>query len=281
MVLPIRDVPGAPAQAAWRLRPRATARCRSTAGDLASAHLGRGDDGARGPRVVRGAAVTKPLARPSCRAVRPGRQRARPVECRPHRSGWSLVDAGPTPRARRRQRYGLGPTNGIAPAGARWTWLHRATTPGSGLRAEALPDSWPVPRAGSCGLQADRPGGGWRRGASGCTVRGRPWRREAPAVDLLAGRSISWRRLTHTAAAAGILPRSAHTPSTKACQTIYPRVLFLDERHLVSTALARWRCSVRAGTAAARGAHGARCRRSLVPIPGPECGWITRIGGRT
>ena len=49
-----------------------------------------------------------------------------------------------------------------------------------------------------------RPGGGWRR--AGVWVHG--WAdglgdAEAPAIDLLAGRSISWHRLTHAAAAAG------------------------------------------------------------------------------
>jgi hydroxymethylbilane synthase len=206
MVLPLREVPGAPAQAALAVE---TARGSALSDRLRAisheptwsavmterevlASYGGGCHEALGATVL-------PRAFGRVISVR-GRSSAGRVD-----QGWSLADAGPTPpratslkiwpRPEERHRADRRTVDAAEPGEDAGFWI---------ARADALPESWSV--------SSSRPvwaagGTTWRRlAARGVWVHGSAdglGDAEAPGIDLLAGRSIPWRRLTHTAAAAG------------------------------------------------------------------------------
>lgn len=206
MVLPIREVPGAPAQGALAVEARrgtdAFDRLRAISHEptwhavmkerevLAS--YGGGCHEALGATVL-------PREYGRVISVR-GRSSAGRVD-----RGWSLIDAGALPprtaednlwpRPQERHRASRRTLAATPPDEATGLWV---------ARAEALPDEWQVGPdrfvwgAGSTTWRRLAQRGVWVHGCSdglGDT--------EPPAIDLLAGRRLSWCRLTHTVAAEG------------------------------------------------------------------------------
>jgi hydroxymethylbilane synthase len=205
MVLPIRDVPAAPAQAALAVETArsgpAVERLRAISHEPTWRAVMRERDVLAsyggGCHEALGATV---LPRPygSVVSVRGRSSTGRQDE------GWSIVDAAPLPpsatlatiwpRPDERQRAVRHQLPLAQPKDASAFWI---------ARAEALPESWT--------LDAD-----WLVWAAGTTT----WRRlaargvwvngcadglgdvEPPGVDLLAGRDVRWCRLTHAAATA-------------------------------------------------------------------------------
>jgi hydroxymethylbilane synthase len=205
-VLPIREVPGAPAQAALAVE---TARDGTLCDRLRAISHQPTWDAVMTEREVLAAygggchealgATVLPRGYGRILSVR-GRSSAGRID-----QGWSLVDAGPTPprttsskmwpRPDERHRATRRAVDVAAPAEDDGLWI---------ARAEALPDSWSV---SSSRFVWTAGGKTWRRlAARGVWVHGSAdglGDAEAPAIDLLAGRPITWRRLTHTTAAAG------------------------------------------------------------------------------
>lgn len=213
MVLPIREVPGAPAQGALAVEvvkahdafDRIRAISHQPTWDAVMrerevlAAYGGGCHEALGATVL-------PRDYGRIVSVR-GRSSAGRVD-----RGWSLIDrredAPKTtldkiwPRPDERHRASRRRLNGAAPDGARALWI---------ARAEALPEDWTV---GPDRLVWAAGGTTWRRLAErGVWVHGCSdglGDTEPPAIDVLAGRKIEWLRLTHEAAAAG----DAHARAT-------------------------------------------------------------------
>jgi hydroxymethylbilane synthase len=203
MVLPLRDVPGAPAQGAVAVEAPVNSRF---AKHLAAISHQPTWDAVQGERAVLArygggchealGATFLPREYGSVVSVK-GR-----LSSGANEDGWSLIGAGiAPPRAREadiwprrdeRQRATRRPLDVSPPAGGGF-WV---------ARTEALPDTWNV--------TPDRivwAAGGttWRRlAARGVWVNGCAdglGDSEPPAVDLLAGEEIHWHRLTHRAAA--------------------------------------------------------------------------------
>jgi hydroxymethylbilane synthase len=206
MVLPIREVPGAPAQGALAVEARrgtgAFERLRAISHEPTwhavmkerevLAAYGGGCHEALGATVL-------PRDYGRVISVR-GKSSAGRID-----RGWSLIDAGPPPppttddriwpRPDERHRASRHPLPGAPPADAAGLWI---------ARAEALPDDWPVGpdrfiwAAGSTTWRRLARRGVWVHGCSDGMGDVEP-----PSIDLLAGRPLSWCRLTHATAAAG------------------------------------------------------------------------------
>jgi hydroxymethylbilane synthase len=204
MVLPIRDVPSAPAQAALAVEaPRGSAvveRLRAISHqptwdavqkerEVLAAYGG-------GCHEALGATV---LPREYGRVISiRGRSNAGRLD-----EGWSIADAGPPPprteaahiwpRPDERRRATRRALTVADPADDRGLWV---------ARAEALPDGWTI---GDRRIVWAAGGTTWRRlAARGVWVNGCAdglGDSESPAVDGLAGRTLDWHRLTHAAAA--------------------------------------------------------------------------------
>jgi hydroxymethylbilane synthase len=205
MVLPLRDVPGAPAQGALAveaaaashgaLRDRLHALSHQPTWDAVT--LERHILGAHGGGCHEAVGAT----------VLP-REYGRVVSVRAHTAvgqdeQWTLVDAGSAPprvsaakiwpRPEERHDARRHALEVAQPEGATGFWV---------ARAEALPERWSV----APGRLVWAAGGTtWRRlAARGVWVHGGAeglGDAEAPGVDLLAGRRVDWQRLTHAAAA--------------------------------------------------------------------------------
>jgi hydroxymethylbilane synthase len=270
-VLPIREVPGAPAQAALAveavgaapLYDRLRAISHQPTWDAVMkerevlASYGGGCHEALGATVL-------PRGYGRVVSVR-GRSSAGRID-----QGWSLVDAGPTPprttsskiwpRPDERHRASRRAVAVAAPTDDAGFWI---------ARAEALPDAWPVPPSR---LVWAAGGTTWRRlAARGVWVHGSAdglGDAEPPAIDWLAGRAVTWRRLTHTAAAAadpaalGTYTVDEPLPDDLPSRTHFfwaSGTLFLD-------AIARWP-SLRAGW---HGSGPGRTWRTLQEVLGPD-----------
>jgi hydroxymethylbilane synthase len=204
MVLPLRDVPGAPAQGAIAIE--APVRTRFADELAAISHQPTWDAVLRERAVLAsygggchealGATV---LPREYGRILSiQGKSKAGAEE-----SGWSLVSTGIVPpRARacdiwprpdERQRTTREPLDVEAPESASALWV---------ARAEALPEHWDVPAdrlvwaAGSTTWRRLAARGIWVNGCADGLGDNEP-----PGVDLLAGREVHWHRLTHQSAA--------------------------------------------------------------------------------
>jgi hydroxymethylbilane synthase len=204
MVLPLRDVPSAPAQGALaieapigsRFTPQLDAICHRPTWDAVQRERAVLVAYGGGCHVALGA-----TALPREYGWILSIQAAHEVEDAP-RTGWSLETSAPTPRAN---------GSGIWPRPDERATTERrsidATQPphDAGLwvaRAEAVPEEWSIPPE-----QLVWTAGGvtWRKlAARGIWVNGCAdglGDSEPANVDLLAGRTIAWRRLTHRAAA--------------------------------------------------------------------------------
>ncbi len=204
MVLPLREVPGAPAQGAIAIE--APIRTRFADELAAISHLATWDAVERERAVLAsygggchealGATV---LPREYGRVVSiQGRSKVGAEE-----SGWSLVSTGiAPPRARaadiwprpdERHRAAREALEVDAPSSARALWV---------ARAEALPEHWDVQAnrlvwaAGSTTWRRLAARGIWVNGCADGLGDSEP-----SGVDLLAGREVHWHRLTHRSAA--------------------------------------------------------------------------------
>ncbi len=206
MVMPIREVPGAPAQGALAVEVRrgteAFDRLRAISHeptwhavmkerDILAAYGG-------GCHEALGATVL-PRDYGRVMSVR-GKSSAGRVD-----QGWSLIDAGAPPprttdgniwpRPAERHRASRRPLAATPPKDEVGLWV---------ARAEALPDDWPLGpdrfiwAAGSTTWRRLAQRGVWVHGCSDGLGDIEP-----PSIDLLAGRQLAWCRLTHATAAAG------------------------------------------------------------------------------
>jgi hydroxymethylbilane synthase len=204
MVLPLRDVPGAPAQGAVAIEMAASGgalvdrvKAISHEPTWREVQMERDVLAAAGGGCHSALGATA-LLRPYGRVM--SVRADRPLD---NWSGWSLADAGPAPpRASDRDLW---------PRPDERTHAQRRPLRVAPLeddcgycvaRAEALPEHWPIePHR----LVWAAGGKTWRRlAARGVWVHGCAdglGDVESPKVDLLAGRQVNWRRLTHEAAA--------------------------------------------------------------------------------
>jgi len=206
MVLPVREVPGAPAQGALAVE---AVRGHDAIGRLrAISHQPTWDAVMREREVLASygggchealGATVLPREYGRVISVR-GRSSAGRIDC-----GWSLEtthEAQPVgaveqiwPRPDERHRASRRALNVPAPSDARDVWV---------ARAEALPDNWSV---GADRLVWTAGSTTWRRLATrGVWVNGCSdglGDLEPAGIDVLAGRPVKWLRLTHETAAAG------------------------------------------------------------------------------
>ena len=282
--------PGAPAQGAIADRSAgAVAICRAPRGDLASADVGRRP--ARSAKCSRrhGGGCHEALGA----TVLP-REYGRVVSIKGRSSTGASrrrLVARPPPgscrRRRSRRRSGRGPTSVSAPrAGRSRSRRHRD---GRGILGRARGGAARLVdrrrRIGSSGPRAARRGAGWPRAASGCTAAPTVSATASrPNIDTLAGRHVSWHRLTHRAAASAD-PDALATYEVRgiaARRSAGAHALLLDERHAVSARPSRaGPSSSSAGTAAGRAARGARSAGRSGIAPAPASGWTTNNGRRT
>lgn len=206
MVLPVREVPGAPAQGAVAVEMSRTNPLVDRIREISHAPTWHAVMKEREVLAAYGGGCHEALGA----TVLP-RDFGRIVSVRGRASsgrrdeGWSLVDvsgeappraaaASVFPRPDERRRATRRPLDVAPPGGDDGYWV---------ARADALPGSWQVPAsqlAWAAGTTT------WRKlAARGVWVNGCAdglGDTEAPDVDLLAGHPVKWRRLTHQAAAA-------------------------------------------------------------------------------
>ncbi len=245
MVLPLREVPGAPAQGAIAIETM-------RGGEVADRFRAISDqptwDAVMKERDVLAAygggcheavgATVLPRAYGHVVSIR-----GRPCTGR-QEEGWSLLEAGSIPppaqaakiwpRADERHHGARRPLDAMPPDGNGGYWI---------ARAEALPERWPVSVDRFVWVAGTTT---WRRlAARGIWVHGCAdglGDSEPPAIDVLAGREVTWHRLTHRAAAAG----DAGAVATYVVEDVLPDDLcerthfFWTSGTMFLEALARW-----------------------------------------